>query len=66
MGLLEKLREEGAPKRSVTLSVRFSQEDLRRLNKAANDIGTTRSKMIYEAVMDLVEQHEREQNRGGE
>ena len=60
MGVLEKLREESAAPRSVTMSVRFSVDDLLRLDMAAEDIGTTRSRMIYEAVMDLVDQHEKQ------
>lgn len=65
MGVLDKLRTDAASPRSVTTSVRFSEGDLARLDEAAKVLGTTRSKMIYESVMDVVSRHERQQKRRG-
>lgn len=59
MGVLDKLKTEGAAKRSVTTSVRFTESDLQRLDDAAKSLSTTRSKLIYESAMETVAKYER-------
>ena len=60
MGVLDKLKRKGELARAVTTSVRFTEGDLRRLDAAATDLGTTRSLLIYEAAMHVLGQHERQ------